>query len=97
VSLTTGSNPGVNAASGQIPDIAWTAIHYPQAFVDDQTASWSRMSRLPRSATPLHLTPEERAGHRPVDRAPGQAVETEVRARARRVVRRVAHSHGVHF
>jgi hypothetical protein len=37
VSLTTGSNPGVNAASGQIPDIAWTAIHYPQAFVDDQT------------------------------------------------------------
>jgi hypothetical protein len=37
VSLTTGSNPSVNAAIGQIPDTAWTTIHYPQAFVDDQT------------------------------------------------------------
>jgi hypothetical protein len=37
VSLTTGSNPSVNAAIGQIPDTAWTAIHYPHAFVDDET------------------------------------------------------------
>jgi hypothetical protein len=37
VSLTTGSNPSVNAAIGQIPHTAWTAIHYPQAFVDDHT------------------------------------------------------------
>jgi hypothetical protein len=37
VSLTTGSNPSVHAAIGQIPDTAWTAIHYPHAFVDDQT------------------------------------------------------------
>jgi DDE family transposase len=37
VSLTTGSNPSVNAAITQIPDTAWTAIHYPHAFVDDQT------------------------------------------------------------
>jgi hypothetical protein len=37
VSLTTGSNPSVHAAIGQIPDTAWTAIHYPQAFVDDHT------------------------------------------------------------
>jgi hypothetical protein len=37
VSLTTGSNPSVNAAIGQIPDTAWTAIHYPNAFVDADT------------------------------------------------------------
>ena len=37
VSLTTGSNPSVNAAITQIPDTAWTAIHYPQAFVDEDT------------------------------------------------------------
>jgi hypothetical protein len=37
VSLTTGSNPSVNAAIAQIPDTAWTAIHYPNAFVDDHT------------------------------------------------------------
>jgi hypothetical protein len=35
--LTTGSNPSVNAAIGQIPDTAWTAIHYPHAVVDQDT------------------------------------------------------------
>jgi Transposase DDE domain group 1 len=37
VSLTTGSNPSVNTAIGQIPDPDWTPIHYPQAFVDEET------------------------------------------------------------
>jgi Transposase DDE domain group 1 len=37
VSLTTGSNPSVTAAIGRIPDIVWTAIHYPNAFVDTET------------------------------------------------------------
>jgi hypothetical protein len=37
VSLTTGSNPSVNAAITQIPETAWTAIHYPDAFVDTET------------------------------------------------------------
>jgi hypothetical protein len=37
VSLTTGSNPSVNAAIGRIPDTAWRAIHYPNAFVDEDT------------------------------------------------------------
>ncbi|HEX5118815.1 MAG TPA: IS1380 family transposase [Pseudonocardiaceae bacterium] len=37
VSLTTGSNPHVNAAIASIPDTAWTAIHYPNAFVDTDT------------------------------------------------------------
>ncbi len=37
VSLVTGSNPSVNAAIAQIPDTAWTAIHYPHAFVDTET------------------------------------------------------------
>ena len=36
VSLTTGSNPSVNTAITHIPHTAWTAIHYPQAFVDEQ-------------------------------------------------------------
>jgi hypothetical protein len=37
VSLTTGSNPAVNAAIAAIGDTGWTAIHYPQAFVDTET------------------------------------------------------------
>lgn len=37
VSVTTGSNPSVNAAITQIPDTAWTAIHYPHVFVDTET------------------------------------------------------------
>jgi hypothetical protein len=37
VSLTTGSNPSINAAITTIPDQAWTAIHYPDAFVDTDT------------------------------------------------------------
>ncbi len=37
VSLTTGANPSVNAAIGQVPEGAWSAIHYPNAFVDADT------------------------------------------------------------
>jgi hypothetical protein len=37
VSLTTGSNPSVNAAIAQVADTAWSAIHYPNAFVDEDT------------------------------------------------------------
>lgn len=37
VSLTTGSNPSVNAAIAQVPDTAWRAIHYPNAFVEEDT------------------------------------------------------------
>jgi Transposase DDE domain group 1 len=37
VSLTTGSNPDVNTTIAAIPDAAWTAIHYPEAFVDTDT------------------------------------------------------------
>jgi hypothetical protein len=37
VSLTTGSNPSVNTAIATIGDDAWTAIHYPHAFVDTDT------------------------------------------------------------
>jgi hypothetical protein len=37
VSLTTGSNASVTAAIGQIPEHAWTPIHYPNSFVDTDT------------------------------------------------------------
>ena len=37
VSLSTGSNPSVDTAIAAIGDDAWTAIHYPQAFVDTET------------------------------------------------------------
>lgn len=37
VSLTTGSNPSVNAAIAGIDETAWTAICYPDAFVDTDT------------------------------------------------------------
>jgi hypothetical protein len=37
VSLTTGANPSVNAAIAMIGETAWTAIHYPHAFIDTDT------------------------------------------------------------
>ena len=37
VSLTTGSNPSVDAAIATIGDTGWTPIHYPDAFVDTET------------------------------------------------------------
>jgi hypothetical protein len=37
VSLTTGSNPSVDAAITTIAEQAWTPIHYPNAFVDTDT------------------------------------------------------------
>lgn len=37
VSLTTGSNPSITTAITEIPQDAWTAIHYPHAFVDTDT------------------------------------------------------------
>ncbi len=37
VSITTGSNPSVNAAIAAIGGAAWTPIHYPDAFVDPDT------------------------------------------------------------
>ena len=53
VSLTTGSNPSVNAAITHIPHTTWTAIHYPQAFVDDQTGelvSDAALTEIPYTA-----------------------------------------------
>jgi hypothetical protein len=37
VSLTTGSNPAVTAAIIAFGDTGWTPIHYPDAFVDEDT------------------------------------------------------------
>lgn len=53
VSLTTGSNPSVNTAITQIPDTAWTAIHYPHAFVDEETGelvSDAEVAEIPDTA-----------------------------------------------
>ena len=53
VSLTTGSNPSVNAAIGSIPEQAWTPIHYPNAFVDEDTGeliSDAEVAEIPYTA-----------------------------------------------
>jgi len=53
VSLTTGSNPSVNNAIATIPETAWTAIHYPQAFVDTDTGeliSDAQVAEVPYTA-----------------------------------------------
>ena len=65
VSLTTGSNPSVTAAIGQIPATAWTAIHYPQAFVDDQTGelvSDAEVAEIPYLAFASHPTNKQVTG-----------------------------------
>jgi hypothetical protein len=53
VSVTTGSNPSVNTAITAIPDTAWTAIHYPDAFVDTETGeliSDAHVAQIPYTA-----------------------------------------------
>jgi hypothetical protein len=53
VSLTTGSNPSINAAITTIPDQTWTAIHYPDAFVDTDTGelvSDAQVAEIPYTA-----------------------------------------------
>src|SRR5664279_1316216 len=53
VSLTTGSNPSINAAITTIPDQTWTAIHYPDAFVDTDTGelvSDAQVAEIPHTA-----------------------------------------------
>ena len=57
VSLTTGSNPSVNAAISTIPDTAWTPIHYPDAFVDTETGaliSDAQVAEIPYTAFTSH-------------------------------------------
>ena len=53
VSLTTGSNPHVNAAITTIDEDAWTPIHYPHAFVDEDTGeliSDAEVAEIPYTA-----------------------------------------------
>jgi len=53
VSLTTGSNPSVDAAITTIDADAWTAIHYPNAFVDEDTGeliSDAEVAEIPYTA-----------------------------------------------
>ena len=53
VSLTTGSNPSVNAAISTIDEKAWTAICYPDAFVDTDTGelvSDAEVAEIPYTA-----------------------------------------------
>lgn len=53
VSLTTGSNPSINAAITSIDEAKWTAIHYPDAFVDTETGelvSDAEVAEIPYTA-----------------------------------------------
>jgi hypothetical protein len=53
VSLTTGSNPSITTAITTIEESAWTAIHYPEAFVDTDTGeliSDAEVAEIPYTA-----------------------------------------------
>jgi hypothetical protein len=53
VSLTTGSNPHITTAITTIDEQAWTAIHYPDAFVDVDTGeliSDAEVAEIPYTA-----------------------------------------------
>lgn len=53
VSLTTGSNPHVNAAITTIGETKWVPIHYPDAFVDTETGelvSDAEVAEIPYTA-----------------------------------------------
>jgi hypothetical protein len=53
VSLTTGSNPSIDAAISRIGEHAWAPIHYPHAFVDTDTGqlvSDAELAEIPHTA-----------------------------------------------
>ncbi len=86
VSLTTGSNPSVNAAITQIPDAAWTGIHYPHAFVDEDTGelvSDAEVAEIGYTAFGSQPKSKQVSGRLIV---PGQAVQPHNRTRAGRTV-----------
>jgi hypothetical protein len=65
VSLTTGSNPNVNAAITTIDETAWTPIHYPDAFVDTDTGdlvSDAQVAEIPYTAFTSRPKREQVAG-----------------------------------
>ena len=73
VSLTTGSNPSVNAAIAGIAEEAWTPIHYPDAFVDEDTGelvSDAEVAEVPYTAF---------AGQPERLRAPGRLIVRRVK------------------
>ena len=73
VSLTTGSNPSVNAAIAGIAEQAWTPIHYPDAFVDPDTGelvSDAEVAEVPYTAF---------AGQPERLRAPGRLIVRRVK------------------
>jgi hypothetical protein len=62
VSLTTGSNPSITTAISTIEENAWTAIHYPEAFVDTQTGelvSDAEVAEIPYTAFTSRPTREQ--------------------------------------
>jgi hypothetical protein len=79
VSLTTGSNPSVEATITTIPQGSWTAIHYPEAFVDTDTGelvSDAEVAEMPYTAftsKPAHLQVAGRLIVRRVKRLNAQA------------------------
>jgi hypothetical protein len=94
VSLTTGANPSVNAAIGQVADTAWTAIHYPNAFVDEDTGELV-------SDAEVAETPYTAFGSKPrKQRVDGRLIVRRVKrldptTGSGRVVRRLAPSRGL--
>ena len=97
MSLTTGSNPSITAAIAQIPDTAWTAIHYPNAFVDTETGelvSDAEVAEIPYTA----FTSRPRHQHvhgRLIVRRVKRRKQPEGRCRAARTVRCLALSRRV--
>ena len=73
VSLTTGSNPSVNAAIAGIPDTAWTPIHYPDAFVDQDTGELVSDAEVAEVAYTAFAGQPERL------RAPGRLIVRRVK------------------
>jgi len=91
-------DPAVSRAITEIGEDDWVAIKYPHAIYDEEEERWVLRRRGCRdSVHRVHLTPQERAHQRPVDRAPGQAAQPQDGAgRAGRTVLHLAPSRGLH-
>jgi hypothetical protein len=86
VSLTTGSNPSVNTAIAAIQDDAWTAIHYPEAFVDTETGelvSDAEVAQIPYTAFTARPRKLQVHGRLIVRRVSGRTLPASARIRTR--------------
>ena len=80
-SVTARLTPAVVKAITSIDEQAWTPIRYPNAIYDEDEQRWVSDAEVAETVVHrVHRPPQDRARHRPADRAPGAPAQPAARA-----------------